>query len=223
MISAQLSPHLTGDELFVVVLDKNLSAFLAIDAMVVYMIIGLVVLFFLIRLSGIRLGKWRQFEIDQAQFGLGDQKLILRPNEIDQQIAYRIWVELSTRKIGLPINLDDDVISEIYDSWYDFFSVTRELVKDMPVSKFRRKDTKKIINLSIEVLNTGLRPHLTKWQARFRCWYTKALDQDEYSDASPQEVQKLFPDYETLKGDLETVNQWLIRYRGKMYELLNHH
>ena len=168
MASAQSSTQLTGDELFAFVLDEDLSAFLAVDAIVVWIALGLTVLFLLIRIFGARLGGWRRFEIDQAQFGLGYQKLILRPNETDRQIAYRIWVELSTRKIGLPIDLDDDVISEIYDSWYNFFSVTRELVKDVPVSKFRRKDTEKIINLSIEVLNTGLRPHLTKWQARFR-------------------------------------------------------
>ena len=102
----------------------------------------------------------------------------------------------------------------------NFFSVTRELIKDVPVSKFRRQDTEKIIKLSIEVLNTGIRPHLTKWQARFRRWYERSLEQDEYLDLPPQDIQKSFPHYEELKADLETVNQRLIRYREKMYELV---
>ena len=132
----------------------------------------------------------------------------------------KVWVELSTRKIGLPIDFEDDVIAEIYDSWYNFFAVTRELIKDVPVSKFRRKDTEKIIKLSIDVLNTGIRPHLTKWQARFRRWYQRSLEQDEYAEVPPQDIQKNFPDYEELRTDLEQVNQRLMRYREKMYELV---
>ncbi len=220
MASGPSSVQLTGDELFAFVLDRNLGAFLAVDAIVVWIGLGLIALFLAVRFFGLRPGGWRRFEIDQAQFGLGNQKLTLRPNVTDRQIAYKIWVELSTRKIGLPVDLDDDVISEIYDSWYNFFSVTRELIKDVPVSRFRRRDTEQIIRLSIEVLNTGLRPHLTKWQARFRRWYEKALEQEDRADASPQDVQKEFPDYEALKEDLETVNERLIRYREKMYELV---
>lgn len=77
--------------------------------------------------------KWRDrqiadWEIDEAEIGIGSGKLKLKPNNIDRQIAYSIWVELSTRKIGLQIDPEDDVIAEIYDSWYAFFSVTRELI-----------------------------------------------------------------------------------------------
>lgn len=211
---------MTGDELFVFVLDRDLDVFLAVDAIVVWIALGLVALLLAVRLLDLWPGGWRSFEIDEAQFGIGEQKITLRPNDTDRQIAYKIWVELSTRKIGLPIDLEDDVISEVYDSWYNFFSVTRELIKDVPVSRFRRKDTEKIIHLSIEVLNAGIRPHLTKWQARFRRWYEQALDREERVDVSPQDVQKEFPDYEALKEDLERVNQRLIRYRDKMYELV---
>ena len=36
----------------------------------------------------------RSFEIDEAEIGLGNQKLKLKPNLVDKQIAYKIWVEL---------------------------------------------------------------------------------------------------------------------------------
>lgn len=160
------------------------------------------------------------FEIEEAEFGLGDQKITLRANDLDRTVAYRIWVELSTRKIGLRINLDDDVIDEIYDSWYEFFSVTRELVKDVPVIKVRNDSTRKIIRLSIEVLNEGLRPHLTKWQARFRRWYSYQLDKDKEAALHPQEIQKQFPAYDELVTDMLAINARLIAYRAKMYELV---
>lgn len=158
------------------------------------------------------------FEIDGAQVGLGDHTISFKPNETDRQIAYSVWVELSTRKIGLPIDIEDDVIAEIYDSWYSFFGVTRELIKSIPVSKVRRDSTGKIIHLSIEVLNEGLRPHLTKWQARFRRWYEREVD--KHPDKSPQEIQKLYPDFDALTSDLLALNNRLIVYRTKMYELV---
>jgi hypothetical protein len=157
------------------------------------------------------------FEIDSAELGLGDYKVSFRPNDLDRQIAYSIWVELSTRKIGLPIDVEDDVISEVYDSWYSFFGITRDLIKDIPVSKARSDSTGKIIELSIEVLNEGLRPHLTRWQARFRHWYEAQMENKE--DASPQELQKKFPEYDALCADLLTVNNRLIKYRMKLNEL----
>ncbi|MGB3845885.1 MAG: hypothetical protein WA940_08455 [Sphingopyxis sp.] len=167
---------------------------------------------------------WRNFEIDQADIGIGDQKLTFRPNMTDRQVAYAIWVELSTRKIGLPIEFDDDVISEIYDSWHGFFSVTRELVKGIPAQKVGRDSTQKIIRLSIEVLNEGLRPHLTKWQARFRHWYDRELRKYDEGDGvevlDPQMIQEKFPQYEALKSDMERVNHSLMKYREKMLKLI---
>lgn len=184
--------------------------------------IPFVVLAFIIALAfiAVRILLWKRlsrFEIDSAEFGIGDQKISFRPNTTDRQIAYSIWVELSTRKVGLPIDPEHDVIEEIYNSWYTFFGVTREMIKDIPISKVRGDSTSQIISLSVEVLNEGLRPHLTKWQARFRHWYEKQMETK--SDADPQSVQKNFPAYDELVADLLTVNQRLIKYREKMNEL----
>lgn len=158
------------------------------------------------------------FEIDQAEMGIGSAKLTFKPNNDDRQIAYKIWVELSTRKIGIPIDLEHDVISEVYDSWYGFFSVTRELIKDIPVSKIQHESTQKVVKLSIAVLNEGLRPHLTTWQARFRHWYEKRLKKEDEFD--PQAIQAEYPKFSDLKADMLEVNNRLIKYRSKMKELV---
>jgi len=165
------------------------------------------------------LGRGSQFEIDTAEMGFGSHKISFKPNLRDQEIAYKIWVELSTRKIGLPINLEHDVISEIYDSWHTFFSITRELIKDIPVNKVKKTSTRQIITLSIGVLNEGLRPHLTTWQARFRRWYDLQL-KDAKDDIDPQSLQAKYPKFDELKVDLEIVNRRLIAYRERMRELV---
>ena len=116
-------------ELFLVLLSRDFSLTLHVDSALI-LIGALVVVLALI--GRILLdGKFglQKFEIESAELGLKGQKIILRPNNTDRQIAYKIWIELSTRKIGLDIELEDDVIVEIYNSWHEFFSVTRSLIK----------------------------------------------------------------------------------------------
>ena len=203
--------------LFAIELSKELE--LSIDVAGLPLIGLLSILVF-----GIAVSKWLlsrskgSITLDSAEFGFGDSKIVLKPNRADRQIAYSIWVELSTRKIGLSIEPEDDVLVEIYDSWYQFFGVTRELLKQIPADKLQNESTKQIVGLSIQVLNEGLRPHLTKWQARFRHWYERTIS--VASQGSPQEIQCEFPEFGRLTADMLAVNAKLIMYRAKMFEII---
>ena len=70
--------------------------------------------------------------IDEVNLGIGNSSVKFSYSKKDQEIAYKIWVELSTRKIGLRFDKENDVIKEVYDSWYKFFETARELLKDIP-------------------------------------------------------------------------------------------
>lgn len=216
--SAASSPEIT-DYLRVAV-DKDFGLTLHVSTLMVAAIVLVVAVLYVVMNRRFFWERMSTFEIAEAEFGLGDQKITLRANDLDRTVAYRIWVELSTRKIGLRIDLDDDVIDDVYSSWYEFFSVTRELIKEVPVSKVRHDSTGKIIRLSIEVLNEGLRPHLTRWQARFRRWYSVQLDSDKTAALSPQDIQKRYPAYAELSADMMAINSRLMAYRAKMYELV---
>jgi hypothetical protein len=202
---------------------STLSFTLVVSAWLLAILIGITVILVAWRLLAGGYS-FKNFEIDQADIGIGTHKFSFKPNMTDKQVAYAIWVELSTRKIGLPIDFEHDVISEIYDSWFNFFSVTRDLIKGIPAIKVKRDSTQTIIKLSIQVLNEGLRPHLTRWQARFRHWYDRELAKYDEGDGTevldPQLIQAKFPKYEELKEDMERVNQSLIKYREKMHKLV---
>lgn len=142
--------------------------------------------------------------------GLG--KVEIRPNNDDIQIAHRAWVELATRKVGVEVDPADDVIVEVYDSWYEVFCRLRELLKDCSASRLRSSDsTRKLVATIVTVLNDGMRPHLTTWQARFRRWYDDAIEKAG-ADESPQEVQRNYPEYEELMKDLRHVQAGLQSY-----------
>lgn len=158
-----------------------------------------------------------EYEIDEAEIGLGSNKVKVKPNFEDMQVAYQLYVELSTRKIGLPIDFEDDFLIEVYDSWFEFFKVTREHIKSIPAQKIRRsKTTKAILKIAIEVLNEGIRPHLTKWQARFRKWYEIHSSKEDFKNKNPQDLQREFPEFEKLVADMKTVNIKLMHYRVMM-------
>ena len=167
-----------------------------------------------------------QIDIDEIALGIGDQTIKIKPNYQTKQVAYKLWVELNTRKLGLPIDENNDVISEIYDSWYSFFGIARELIKDIPAQKATNQDTKELIILSSKILNKAVRPHLTKWQARYREWYKRYLESIETYDISPQELQKKFKCfgdeycYQTLINDMKNVNKKIISYRKILEQIV---
>ena len=211
---------LQREELLLISLNPDWSLSIKIGLWVGVFFVVILILYALWRWRNGR-AIWKDFEIDQTEIGVGSGKIRLKPNSTDRQVAYAIWVELSTRKIGLPIDFDHDVISEIYDSWYTFFSITRDLIKSIPVNKLSHDSTQKIIKLSIEVLNTGIRPHLTKWQARFRRWYEREINKSNNEIViDPQDIQRDFPKYSELTEDMMRVNARLIKYRETMHRLV---
>lgn len=162
------------------------------------------------------------FFIDQVSLGTSKGEVIIKPNYMDRQVAYKLWVEINTRKIGLPIDWDNDVVVEVYNSWYEFFRVTRELIKEIPVEKVRaNQSTKTILKLSVEVLNEQLRPHLTKWQARFRKWYEMESKKNSNGHVSPQDIQKKFPKFSELKNDMNNVSSEIQEYSKNLEKLIN--
>jgi hypothetical protein len=124
-----------------------------------------------------------------------------------------------TRKAAIPVDIDHDVIVEIYDSWYALFTRVRELVADLPADLVRReKSTREIVRIATATLNVGLRPHLTKWQARFRNWYD--ANREQLTDKSPQALQKEFPEFDELISDMLKINSQLIAYANELKKLL---
>ena len=153
----------------------------------------------------------KSLTIDEVNLGIGNSSVKISYSKKDQEIAYKIWVELSTRKIGLRFDKENDVIKEVYDSWYKFFETARELLKDIPGNRIPYSGD--LIELTEKVLNIGLRPHLTKWQAKYRRWYEEELKRDS---GTPQDIQKKYPEYDALVEDLIETNEKMIEYKKLM-------
>jgi hypothetical protein len=141
---------------------------------------------------------------------LGFPKFTIKPNNDVMQIAHQVWSELVTRKAGLQVDDEHDVIIEVYDSWYQLFGRVRESLRSVPAQLLRSDpSTRALVDLLVKALNEGLRPHLTQWQARFRKWFNKELQ--NHPEKSPQEIQKAYPHYDALLKDLMLANRQVVQ------------
>ncbi len=201
-------------DIFKIYFDDNYNLIISLS---VWLIISIAIIsliyFFIIR-------KKMRYDLVKVNIKLGNiGSAEFRPNKTDIQIAHKIWTELVTRKAAIPIDKENDVIEEIYNSWYAIFQKVRELIGEVPAELIRsNKSTKKIVEIATKTLNDGLRPHLTKWQAKFRSW--NESNKEDLKDLTPQELQKKYPQYSELVDDLVKVNELLIQYAEELKKIV---
>lgn len=202
-------------DIFNIHLDDNWNLVIEISLWLIGLIVLLILLYVLI------VKKIFKYNLVKVDIKLGNVGVAeFRPNKNDLQIAHKIWTELVTRKVAIPIDEQNDVIEEIYDSWYALFKKIRGFIGEIPADLIRKnKSTNEIVRIATQTLNEGLRPHLTKWQARFRTWST--AKKEELMDMTPQEFQKKYPQYKDLIDDLKRVNSQLIQYSQELKKIID--
>ncbi|MEN6424319.1 MAG: hypothetical protein ABFE13_03075 [Phycisphaerales bacterium] len=132
---------------------------------------------------------------------------VICPDTETRRVAHQAWVEIKSRKVGLPFEEGLDVIVEVYNSWYQLFGVLRDLAKSIPTDRLEDcEDTRNVVALLMKALNEGLRPHLTRWQAKFGRWYEMELANEANKGVAPQDIQKRYPEYADLVANLGGVH-----------------
>lgn len=155
---------------------------------------------------------FKSIDIFETVIGVGGSSITVSYDKKIQEIAYKFWIELKTRKIVLKFDEENDVILEVYNSWYQAFGIIRSLLEEISVEKI--KYASGLIDITTKVLNEGLRLHLTKWQAKYRRWYE--IEKDKHIDMSPQELQKLYPFFNELIEDLKVTNEIMIHFSDEL-------
>ena len=67
-------------------------------------------------------------------FNLGSRTYDTTPR--DRIVAWKLYVQLATRKAALPFDEKHDLISDVYDSLFALFGVTRDLLLELPPHEF---------------------------------------------------------------------------------------
>ncbi|MEH2328008.1 hypothetical protein [Nostoc sp.] len=206
-------------DLIRIFLDSKLNLQIYIDNRVILLVTLLLILLGLYFYT-IKNRLFGQYSIQEIEITIGNQKVKIKPNYQVKQIAYQLWLQLNTRKVGLKIDFENDVIIEVYKSWYDFFQIIRDLLQKVPVEDLEDQNTKKMVKLAINLLNEEIRPHLTIQQARFRKWYEEAQT-NSITGEDPQQIQKKFPEYTQLINEMSQINQQLIKFKNELENIIN--
>lgn len=163
-------------------------------------------------------------DVKQAQLKRESEiKSRVKKDEMSEELkafAKRIYIELKTRKAGIPVDENNDVIEEIYDSWYKLFNVIRDEIKALPAECLNDIDNPDSpVGIAMSILNDVLRPHLTEYQAKFRDWLKKAKANPKNKNTSPLELQRRYPKYGSLNESLKETNISLMQITDKFKNL----
>lgn len=185
------------------------------------LIVGIILLFLLYKIiCFIRKLICRKVKIVNLNLSIANiGSVSIEVNKEVTKIAHKTWIEIMTRKVGIGFEEDKDVIVEVYNSWYKLFSIIRGLLKEINPNR-SNKDVEKLENILIKALNDGLRPHLTKWQAKFRKWYDNELTKVPNIDLTPQEIQKQYSEYSELINDLKNTNAKMVQFANELKKLI---
>jgi hypothetical protein len=87
------------------------------------------------------------------------------PDEKEESAAWELYVELITRISVAELKPDEGLLREALSSMHTIFSITRDILKKYGASIARPKGDSYISfgYLAVAVLNTVLRPVLSKW------------------------------------------------------------
>lgn len=148
-------------------------------------------------------------------FGLGSRSYDTTP--ADRIVAWKLHVQLVTRKAALPFDEDCDLICDVYDSLFAVFAETRNLLLELPPREFERSSG--VASLILRVQNDGIRPHLTRWQADFTRWWVRVEKSAANQDRSPQSIQRDYPQYSKLIADLNRTNTELAKFADELLRI----
>ncbi|SRR6266581_5366465 len=145
-------------------------------------------------------------------FGLGN--IVYESSTEDRVLAWKMYVQLSTRKAALLFDESHDLVADVHTSLYEVFSITRDLLSGMPLADVKRP--KGIADLILRTLNDGLRPHVTRWHAVYRRWWEQEIANEANSGKTPQDIQRQFPRYRDLVDDMKRTNTELARFADEL-------
>lgn len=155
---------------------------------------------FLIALSLIGLlAKW--FLGDKVEIEINVQSVKITANRKLRDSARVAYVELTSRKIALAFDEENDAISEIYNSFYESFRILRELKKGLS----KNGGEGKLYAYVDDFLECQMRPHLTKYQSRYRTWLNKRCGEKDYIDENS--AQKKYSKYPEIIKEIKVINK----------------
>ena len=146
---------------------------------------------------------------------LFDAEFNIEIDKTDIKVAWNIFCELQTRVGIVDFVESEDIINICFESWYAMFKIVRNNLKKLQIPLRKKKEKKRLDDITNKsknldevlfiLLNSHMRPFLRKWHIEFNTYWQKNFTQDK----NPIKVQKDFPNYSELIGDINILQNKL--------------
>lgn len=136
-------------------------------------------------------------------FGIGGATFVA--NEAEQRAAWALYFEFSTRVSQRYFDRDNSRIRAAFNSLHKLFGITRDTLREAGPAVAHGKES--LGPLSIEILNQGLAPYLSRWHHR--------LEAHEHlipPQMSPFQHERSWEHFETALNELEELQSALKVY-----------
>ncbi len=155
--------------------------------------------------------KWnirpKEYEIDISAFKIkGDISYFSK----DQEIAWKIYIELITRISSNDLEENSGILREALSSLHEAFKALRDILKNSSVELAKQPtklDSLTVLSLTLIIMNLNLRPFLSKWHPLLLEWESKKANEDsQYHHESTWSYNTEF------RNDLKKLREGLSEY-----------
>lgn len=162
------------------------------------------------------LGELVEVNVALALPYIGSITGVWKPDEHEQDAAWELYIELTTRISVAELSPSDGLLRESLSSLYGIFTTTRQLLRQYGPRVARPKEENGISfgYLAITMLNYVLRPVLAKW-------HPLLLDYEYKRDAatSPLEHEQAWERANELRTALNNVRSLLMQYTNLLADI----
>jgi hypothetical protein len=139
---------------------------------------------------------------------IGSVKGTWNPNKPERDASWEMYIEIITRVATNQLKDSEGIVREALSSFHTLFDITRQILKKYgPDVAKPQTDNISFGYLAVSILNSALRPLLTKWHPLLFEYENKRS-----ASISVIEHEKAWDDHDELRKEIEFVRQILLQY-----------
>src|SRR5262245_62015445 len=153
--------------------------------------------------------KFTEFKVKLNLPYIGGIEGTWEPDKSEQLAAWEMYVEMITRISVAELRPDEGLLREALSSLYSLFESTRKILREHGPSVAQPKGDSSLSfgYLAVAILNTVLRPLLSKWHPLLKDYEDKRP-----SDVSSVEFERKWEHYGELRGEIDRIRIPLTQY-----------
>lgn len=155
------------------------------------------------------MAKLTSFKVNLGLPYIGSIEGTWEPDKAEKMAAWEMYIELVTRIPIVQLRADEGLLREALSSMYSLFETTRKILKEHGPSIAQPKGDNNLSfgYLAVAVLNTVLRPLLSKWHPLL-----KDYEETRPMSISSMQHERQWEKYADLRQEINNIRLPLIAY-----------